>query len=99
MCNGSIFALGILLPDLFCFCTFGFCYFCNLKVEVFLTCRNAVGQEREKGQCGVSQHVHGENGQIIEMAQDPVDASLLHVPIQLELPRDHQYVSPRLQMR
>lgn len=55
-------------------------------MEVFLTCRNAVGQEREKGQCGVSQHVHGENGQIIETAQGPVDASLLHVPIQLELP-------------
>lgn len=84
--NGSILAVAILLPDLFSFCNFEFCYFCNLKLEVFLTCRNVVGQEREKGQCGVSQHVHRENGQITEMAQDPVDASLLHVPVQLELP-------------
>lgn len=90
MCNGSIFALGILRPDLFRFCIFEFCYFSNLKLEVFLIFRNVVGQEREKRQRGVSQHVHRENGQIIELpqAQDPVDAGLLHVPVQLELHRD-----------
>lgn len=86
MCNGSMFALGILLPDVFSFCIFEFCYFYNLKLEVFLTCRNVVGQEREKGQYGVSQCVHRQYGQITEMAQDLVDVSLLHVPIQLELP-------------
>lgn len=86
MCNGSMFALGIVLPDLFSFCIFEFCYFCNLKLEVFLTCRNVVGQERAKGQCRVSQCVHRENGQITEIAQDLVDLSLVHVPIQLELP-------------
>lgn len=99
MCNGSIFALGILLPDLFSFCIFEFCYFCNLILEVFLTCRNVVGQEREKVQCGVSQHVERENGQVVEMAQYLADACLSHVPTQLELPWDHQYISSRLQMR